>query len=81
MFGDDALQRVRASHRLRYIFNHPDTLYQFILALKQCGYRWLLVQEHSVETLAGTALPQEQKCVPNQLMARNSAGESISITA
>ena len=39
------------------------------------------MQEHSVETLDGTSLPQEQKYVPNQLMARNSAGESISITA
>ena len=82
LFGDDALERVRGfSPPEMHLPNHPDTLYQFILALKQCGYRWLLVQEHSVETLAGTALPQEQKYVPNQLMARNSAGESISITA
>ena len=82
MFGDDALQRVRGfSPPEMHLPNHPDTLYQFILALKQCGYRWLLVQEHSVETLAGTALPQEQRYVPNQLMARNSAGETISITA
>ena len=82
MFGDDALQRVRGfSPPEMHLPNHPDTLYQFILALKQCGYRWLLVQEHSVETLDGRALPQEQKYVPNRLMARNSAGETIGITA
>jgi len=50
-------------------------------ALKQCGDRWLLVQEHSVETLSGTPLSHEQKYLPNQLIAKNSSGESISITA
>ena len=61
--------------------NHPDTLYALISALKQCGYRWLLVQEHSVETLEGDALPREQTLVPNRLIARDSNGREMSITA
>ena len=61
--------------------NHPDTLYEFIKALKECGYQWLLVQEHSVEKLNGTPLNHEQKYIPNQLIAKNSLGETISIIA
>ena len=57
--------------------NHPDTLYEFISALKDCGYRWLLVQEHSVETLSGEPLSQSQKYLPNQLTARNSSGDTV----
>ena len=58
--------------------NHPDTLYTFIHALKECGYRWLLVQEHSVETLTGQAL--DFKHLPHRLVSRNSQGETISIS-
>jgi len=82
LFGDEALQRVKGfSPPEMHLPNHPDTLFEFISALKQCGYRWLLVQEHSVETLSGTPLSHEQKYLPNQLIAKNSSGESISITA
>ena len=82
MFGDAALQRVRGfSPPEMHLPNHPDTLFQFILALKQCGYRWLLVQEHSVERPDGTALTGGQKYGPNRLVARNSQGEELSITA
>ena len=82
MFGDEALQRVRGfSPPEMHLPNHPDTLFEFISALRQCGYRWLMVQEHSVETLDGAALSQEQKYLPNRLIARNSSGETISITA
>jgi hypothetical protein len=61
--------------------NHPDTLYELVKALRECGYRWLLVQEHSVENPDGSSLRQEQKIVPNQLVARNSRGDEVSITA
>jgi hypothetical protein len=61
--------------------NHPDTLFELVRALRECGYRWLLVQEHSVENPDGSGLRQEQKWVPNQLVARNSRGEEMSITA
>ncbi|GAP95683.1 hypothetical protein [Leptolyngbya sp. NIES-2104] len=82
IFGIDALQRVRGfSPPEMHLPNHPDTLFEYIKALKDCGYQWLLVQEHSVEQLDGSGLPQDQKYIPNQLVARNSSGETISITA
>ena len=82
MAGDAALQRVRGfSLPEMHLPNHPDTLFALIEALKACGYRWLLVQEHSVETLQGEALPRAQTLVPNRLVARNSSGQESSITA
>lgn len=82
IFGEEALQRVKGfSPPEMHLPNHPDTLYQYIKALKECGYRWLMVQEHSVERLDGSSLPQEQKYLPNRLVARSSSGEIISITA
>ncbi|MFM7427934.1 MAG: glycosyl hydrolase family 57 [Elainella sp.] len=82
LFGYEALGRVRGfSPPEMHLPNHPDQLYQYLKALKDCGYRWLLVQEHSVETLEGNSLPQAQKYLPNRLVARSSSGETISITA
>ncbi|MGK7943612.1 MAG: glycosyl hydrolase family 57 [Microcystaceae cyanobacterium] len=82
IFGYDALKRVKGfSPPEMHLPNHPDTLYYYIKALKECGYRWVMVQEHSVETLEGSPLPHDQKYIPNQLVARNSNGEIISITA
>jgi hypothetical protein len=82
LFGFDALKRVKGfSPPEMHLPNHPDTLYEYIKALKDCGYRWLLVQEHSIEGLDGGWIPQDQKYIPNQLVARNSHGETISITA
>jgi hypothetical protein len=79
LFGEEALARVKGfSPPEMHLPNHPDTLYQFITALKDCGYRWLLVQEHTVETLTGH--PLGFKHVPHRLVARNSSGESVSIT-
>jgi hypothetical protein len=28
--------------------NHPDVAYEFVRTLRDCGYRWVLVQEHTV---------------------------------
>jgi hypothetical protein len=82
VFGIDALKRVKGfSPPEMHLPNHPDVLYEYIKALKECGYRWLMVQEHSVERLDGTSLHQSDKYVPNRLVARNSQGETISITA
>ncbi|NJK46945.1 glycosyl hydrolase family 57 [Candidatus Gracilibacteria bacterium] len=82
LFGYDALKRVKGfSPPEMHLPNNPDTLYEYIKALKECGYRWLLVQEHSVERLDGSGLRHEDKYVPNRLVARNSKGETISITA
>ncbi len=82
LFGDAALSRVKGfSPPEMHLPNHPDVLYEYIKALKDCGYRWLLVQEDSVERLDGCRLHQADKYLPNRLLARNSSGETISITA
>lgn len=82
IFGYDALKRVKGfSPPEMHLPNHPDTLFEYIKALKECGYRWLMVQEHSVERLDGSALHHDHKYIPNRLVARNSQGETISITA
>ncbi len=82
IFGYDALKRVKGfSPPEMHLPNNPDTLYEYIKALKDCGYRWLLVQEHSVERLDGSGVWHDDKYVPNRLVARNSQGETISITA
>jgi len=82
LFGDQALQRVKGfSPPEMHLPNHPDTLYAFVKALRECGYRWLLVQEHSVENLDGSGLSHAQKYLPNQLVARSSSGDTVSITA
>ncbi|MBH8575520.1 glycosyl hydrolase family 57 [Nostocaceae cyanobacterium CENA369] len=80
IFGWEALARVKGfSPPEMHLPNHPDTLFEFVKALKECGYRWLLVQEHSVETINGESLTS--KHLPHRLIARNSQGETISITA
>lgn len=82
IFGYDALKRVKGfSPPEMHLPNNPDTLYEYIKALKDCGYRWLMVQEHSVERPDGSGLWHDDKYVPNRLVARNSKGETISITA
>ncbi|MBD1996422.1 glycosyl hydrolase family 57 [Leptolyngbya sp. FACHB-541] len=80
IFGWDALARVKGfSPPEMHLPNHPDTLYEFVKALKECGYCWLLVQEHAVETLEGQ--PLSNKHLPHRLVARNAHGETVSITA
>jgi hypothetical protein len=82
IFGAEALRRVKGfSPPEMHLPNHPDTLYEYIKALKECGYRWLLVQEHSVERLDGSSLHQTDKYLPNRLVARNAQGQTIGITA
>lgn len=81
LFGDGALRRVRGfSPPEMALPNHPDTLHAFVSALRACGYRWLLVQEHSVENPDGSPLSREQTLVPNRLVARSSCGEEAAIT-
>ncbi|MFM8936399.1 MAG: glycosyl hydrolase family 57, partial [Vulcanococcus sp.] len=82
LFGDAALARVQGfSPPEMALPNHPDTLFALVSALRECGYRWLLVQEHSVETLTGHPLSREQSLLPNRLVARSSSGEQVTITA
>lgn len=81
LFGPEALRRVKGfSPPEMHLPNHPDTLYAFVKALRECGYRWLLVQEHSVENPDGSGLSREQTRIPNRLVARSSSGEEAAIT-
>jgi hypothetical protein len=83
IFGWEALARVKGfSPPEMALPNHPDTLFEYVKALLDSGYRWLLVQEHSVETLTGQSLSYDSyKHLPHRLLARNSHGETIGITA
>lgn len=78
VFGWEALARIRgfAPPELS-LPTHPEQLYAFLKALKNCGYRWLMVQASSVETLAGEAIQDIH--LPHCLVARNEAGASISL--
>ncbi len=79
IFGWEALARVKGfSPPEMHLPNHPDTLYEFVKALKECGYRWMIVQEHTITSLDGGSLGN--KHIPHRLIARNSHGETTSIT-
>lgn len=50
LFGLEALGRVRGfSPPEMALPNNPDVAYEFVKTLRDCGYRWVLVQEHTVE--------------------------------
>ena len=81
IFGLDALSRVRGfSPAEMALPNHPDVAYEFVKTLKDSGFRWVLVQEHSVERVEDGG-PLRQPHVPHRLEARNSKGQTASITA
>jgi hypothetical protein len=78
LFGASALARVRGfSAPEMDLPVHPDACFAYVRALRACGYRWLMVQEHTVENPDGTPLRQPR--VPHRLVARNSEGETESI--
>ena len=81
IFGADALARVRGfSPPEMALPNHPDVAYEFVKTLKDSGFRWVMVQEHTVERVEdGYGL--RYKHLPHRLVARNSRGQEISITA
>ncbi len=81
LFGLDSLSRVKGfSPPEMALPNHPDVAYEFVRTLKDCGYRWVLVQEHSVERVEdGGGL--HFRHLPHRLIARNSEGASASIIA
>lgn len=81
IFGLEALSRVRGfSPAEMALPNHPDIAYEFVKTLKECGYRWVLVQEHTVELVETGAGPQ-RKHLPHRLICRNSQGEEATIIA
>jgi hypothetical protein len=80
IFGWDALSRVKGfSPPEMHLPNHPDVTYEYVKTLLKCGYRWLLVQEHSVEAVEGKGL--QDRHIPHRLAAKNSLGEEASIIA
>jgi hypothetical protein len=81
LFGFEALSRVRGfSPSEMALPNHPDVCYEFVKILKECGYRWVLVQEHTVEMIEDGG-PITNPHVPHQLVAKNSQGQVLTITA
>lgn len=83
LFGLHALSRVKGfSPPEMHLPNHPDAAFEYVRALRDCGYRYLLVQEHSVETPEGDGIRSKGlEHLPCRLVCRNSSGETASITA
>jgi hypothetical protein len=81
LFGLEALGRVKGfSPAEMALPNHPDVFFEFVRTLKDCGYRWVIVQEHTVERVED-GRPLEYRHQPHRLVARNSRGETLTITA
>ena len=79
IFGEEALRRVKGfSPPEMHLPIHPDVCYAYVKALKECGYEWLMVQEHSVENLDGTGVDRPH--FPHKLVAKNSLGEVAEIS-
>jgi hypothetical protein len=80
LFGLEALTRVRGfSPSEMALPNHPDVAYEFVRTLKDCGYQWVLVQEHTIEQPDGGGVRHSH--LPHRLVCTNSRGESASIVA
>jgi hypothetical protein len=80
IFGFEALSRVRGfSPSEMALPNQPDVAYEFVKTLVDCGYQWVLVQEHTVEQPDGQA-PQNLH-LPHRLVCMNSRGDTATITA
>jgi len=80
LFGLDALRRVRGfSPSEMALPNEPDVAYEFVKTLVDCGYQWVLVQEHTVEQPDGQGIRLPH--LPHRLVCTNSRGETATITA
>jgi hypothetical protein len=81
IFGLEALGRVRGfSPSEMALPNHPNLAYEFVKTLRDAGYQWVLVQEHTVE-LAENGHNPEKRHLPHRMVCTNSAGETVSIIA
>lgn len=81
IFGLEALSRVRGfSPSEMALPNHPDLAYEYVKTLKECGYEWMLVQEHTVEEPENGMTPKRSH-IPHRLVCTNSEGETVSIIA
>jgi hypothetical protein len=80
LFGLEALGRIRGfSPAEMALPNHPDVAYEFVRTLTDCGYDWVLVQEHTVERPDGG--PVRSPHLPHRLVCTFSAGRTASIVA
>ena len=80
IFGQKALEKVKGfSAPEMHLPIHPDVCFEYVKALKECGYKWLMVQDHTIENLDGT--PVRRPHFPHKLVAKNSLGEKLEITA
>jgi hypothetical protein len=81
MFGLEAMARMRGfSPSEMALPNHPDVAYEFVKTLRDCGFTWVLVQEHTVERPENGWGP-EKKHLPHRLVCRNAEGETAEIIA
>ncbi|MFZ1538166.1 MAG: glycosyl hydrolase family 57 [Chromatiaceae bacterium] len=81
IFGWEALERVRGfSPSEMALPNHPDLAYEFVKTLRDSGYQWVLVQEHTVEQPHNHRHP-ERPHLPHRLVCTNSKGETADIVA
>jgi hypothetical protein len=81
IFGLEALERVRGfSPAEMALPNHPDVAYEYVKTLRDCGFQWLLVQEHSVEC-PENGRGTERRHIPHRLVCTNSEGDSVSLIA
>lgn len=81
VFGLEALGRVRGfSPSEMALPNHPDVAYEFVKTLRDAGYEWVLVQEHTVERVESGAHP-DRRHLPQLLVCKSSRGQSASIVA
>jgi len=81
IFGWSALERVRGfSPSEMALPNQPDVAYEFVKTLVDCGYQWVLVQEHTVEQPEDGWNPRRPH-LPHRLVCTNSKGETVEIIA
>lgn len=79
IFGKEAEERIKGfSAPEMHLPIHPDVCYEYVKALKECGYEWLMVQEHTIEYLNGKGINNPH--VPHKLVAKNSEGKIQEIT-
>ncbi len=79
IFGAEAVARVKGfSPPEMALPNHPDVAYGFVKTLVDCGYHWVLVQEHTVEEPETGHSPRHPH-IPHRLVCRNSEGDEASI--
>jgi len=79
IFGKEAEERIKGfSAPEMHLPIHPDVCYEYVKALKECGYEWLMVQEHTIEDLNGKGIQNPH--LPHKLVAKNSLGQTQEIT-